>query len=61
MLSDIEKGSIYIPFTTYGSVASYICDRGYHVVGDITRVCKADGNWDGADPFCELIGKMMTY
>ncbi|XP_045205733.2 CUB and sushi domain-containing protein 3-like [Mercenaria mercenaria] len=53
-LHDIENGIVYIPFTTFGSVASYICNKGYHVVGDVTRLCLADGVWDGETPFCEL-------
>ena len=39
--------------TTFGQTATYICDRGYNLVGDSTRTCQATGVWSGSEPTCE--------
>jgi len=33
-------------------VATYSCNNGYLLVGNMTRTCQADGRWTGTDPFC---------
>ena len=35
------------------AVATYACSEGYSLVGDATRTCQANGQWDGAEPSCE--------
>ncbi len=33
--------------------ATYTCDDGYTLTGDMTRICLADGMWSGAAPTCD--------
>ena len=47
---DITQG------TTFNQVATYNCDTGYGLVGNMTRTCQADGTWSGSEPIC---GKFM--
>ena len=47
---DITQG------TTFNQVATYSCDTGYGLVGNMTRTCQADGTWSGSEPIC---GKFM--
>jgi hypothetical protein len=40
----------------YGSVATYECDTGYTLSGDVTRTCSVSGGvmyWSGEEPVCE--------
>ena len=34
------------------AVATYTCSEGYSLVGDATRTCQANSQWDGAEPSC---------
>ena len=36
----------------YGSVATYICDPGYELVGAANRTCQDNGTWSDAAPVC---------
>ena len=36
--------------TTEGAVATYQCDGGYSLSGNVERVCQSDGNWNGQVP-----------
>ena len=36
-----------------GTVATYSCDPGHIVTGDMTRTCQSNGSWDGSDPTCD--------
>ena len=38
--------------TTEGAVATYQCDGGYSLSGNVERVCQGDGNWNGQVPQC---------
>ena len=51
------SGTIDLTDTTVGSVASYSCDDGYDLVGDMMRVCQSDGMWSGDDPQCIPVGR----
>ena len=46
-------GSISAPNTTVGSIATYSCDLGFYLTGDVTRTCQSDGYWSGSMPCCE--------
>ena len=61
-LSNPENGAITMSGTTYNSVATYSCNDGYNLVGDITRTCQANATWSGRDPSCEstIIGHKST-
>lgn len=50
-----RKGSVTITGTTVGSEATYSCAEGYKLSHENTRVCGADGEWDGTAPTCEFI------
>ena len=34
-------------------MATYSCDAGYGLVGDLTRVCDSADTWTGTEPSCE--------
>ena len=38
--------------TGLGAVATHTCSEGYSLVGDVLRICQANGQWDGAEPTC---------
>ncbi|XP_060560575.1 sushi, von Willebrand factor type A, EGF and pentraxin domain-containing protein 1-like [Ruditapes philippinarum] len=40
--------------TTYGSTATYSCDEGLDIIGDVTRICDANGKWSKTKPDCLL-------
>ena len=48
------NGEVSQPSTTYESVATYTCNRGYTLNGDATRVCGDDGTWNGTTPTCQI-------
>eukprot|EP00117_Sycon_ciliatum_P039828 scpid16353/ scgid29370/ CUB and sushi domain-containing protein 3; CUB and sushi multiple domains protein 3 len=50
-----DNGAVTVSSTTYGSSASYNCNNGYSLSGDVYRVCQANGQWSGSAPACQLI------
>ena len=38
--------------TTFGSVATYMCNDSFMLTGTDTRTCQADGTWSGDNPTC---------
>lgn len=42
--------------TFIDSVASYQCDDGYSLSGNIQRTCLCDGSWNGSMPQCIAVG-----
>ena len=52
-LPDPENGSVTISGPTLGSVATYSCDTGYDLIGDMERVCQDNGTWSGNQPVCQ--------
>lgn len=56
------NGLIYLPSSTYGSYALYICHDEYHIEGDSNnRRCMPDGNWNDEEPACTLTGFTSNY
>ena len=51
-LSVPSNGQISITATTFGSVATYSCDRGYTLDGNTSRICQSNGQWSGPQPSC---------
>ena len=54
-LPDISNGGVSWTGLDPGETATYMCDPGFILDGLPTRVCRDDGTWSGAEPFC--IGK----
>ena len=47
-----QNGSVSVDGTTTGSTASYSCDIGFELVGEVMRVCMSDSEWSGTPPVC---------
>ena len=47
-----------ITLNTIRSAASYTCDAGFALTGDMTRTCQSGGAWTGSDPTCD--GKVLS-
>ena len=47
---------------SYGSTVTYTCTSGYTPAhaATMSRVCRADGQWDGATPICTRKYHMVT-
>ena len=56
-LDSPANGSVSISGTTFQSVAQYLCDLGYLLVGVESRRCQANRTWSGESPVCE--GKLQ--
>ncbi len=52
-LEGIANGRVELTGTTVGSRATYSCDSGYLLVGDVSRTCQSSGTWSGNEPFCK--------
>ncbi|GFY59685.1 sushi, von Willebrand factor type A, EGF and pentraxin domain-containing protein 1 [Trichonephila inaurata madagascariensis] len=52
---DVPSGRAVYTTTTYQSVARYECLNGYRLVGPEIRVCEANKQWEGDEPYCEEI------
>ena len=50
------NGTVLPEGVTAGHNASYQCDNGFKLVGDIIRTCQNNGTWSGMEPTCTLIG-----
>ena len=46
--------------TTYGAVATHLCDLGYNLQGEINITCTADGNWSDSVAICKIKGKLQN-
>ena len=57
-LSDPTNGLVTVTDTFLGSIANYSCNSGYGLVGDVTGVCQANGNWSEG-PVCR--SKLKVY
>ena len=52
-LDDPDNGQVSHDETTVGSIATYTCDPGFNIVGNMTRICQENGDWSGTEPTCE--------
>ena len=46
--------------TTEGRTATYSCNTGYNLVGDITRMCQATGLWSRSEPTCRRMFQKLV-
>ena len=44
--------------TTYQAIATYFCDIGYNLTGDLTAECLDDDSWSG-NRTCDIVGKCL--
>ena len=52
-LSSPQNGQVILTNTTFGSIATYQCDDGFNLIGDMQRMCQSNGEWSGNEPTCE--------
>ena len=51
-LRDPRNGDVDLTGTTVGSRATYSCDNGFVLQGNIIRKCQNIGEWSGKEPIC---------
>ena len=56
-LSHPENGMVMDISNSTHQIVQYMCDAGYTLNGDDTRVCDCDGKWTGYNATCEGIHK----
>lgn len=53
---DVHNGRYeFLEGVEFGAVIRAVCNEGYYMIGDDTRVCMANGEWDGSEPVCEVV------
>ena len=52
-------GTVDYSASIYQSVATFTCNTGYTLQGSATLICQSNGNWDNADPTCQINGKVQ--
>ena len=53
VLDDPNNGQVSLDGTTPGSNATYTCDPGFSLIGNMERICQQNGQWSGSEPTCE--------
>ncbi|XP_065290015.1 sushi, von Willebrand factor type A, EGF and pentraxin domain-containing protein 1-like [Dermacentor albipictus] len=49
------NGSVRGTGFRYSAKVTYVCSRGYRILGSADRRCQEDGRWSGQEPQCESI------
>lgn len=52
-LPDIEFGSVIVSSNSAGSVARYVCNVGFNLIGSSSRTCQVNGQWSSKQPECK--------
>ena len=60
-LVDPMNGLVLLDETVFESIATYTCDPGFVLNGNMERICQANGNWSGTEPTCEGQSHTMHY
>lgn len=47
-----DNGLVTLSGVTFGSLATYVCNAGFVLDGNVQRTCLATGEWSGSDPSC---------
>ena len=51
-LADPANGAVNVSGRSSGDIATYVCIRGFELVGAATLVCRLDGMWNADPPVC---------
>ncbi len=54
-----DNGLVTVSIGDFGSNASYTCETGYNLNGDMNRMCQDNGDWSGSAPTCDR--KLRLY
>ncbi len=46
-------GTVDFTSTTFQSKSTYLCNDGFMLSEQVTRICQANGIWSGSAPFCQ--------
>ena len=49
---DPPNGAVTWTSLTEGGVATYVCDDGFELEGNMTRTCESSDMWSGEEPMC---------
>ena len=52
LLAPPPDGTLETTGRVFGSHASYTCDEGFTLQGDMERECDSSGTWTGVAPIC---------
>ena len=52
-LSNPTNGLVIFSMSNLGALATYMCDEGFNLIGNSTRLCLANGLWEGTVPACQ--------
>ncbi|KAK3090083.1 hypothetical protein FSP39_009008 [Pinctada imbricata] len=54
-IQSFRSGKVNVSGNGRDSIAEYICDRGYRLLGESRRQCSEDGSWSGNAPICLIV------
>ena len=57
LLPNPVGGGVTQDGVTFGSQATYFCGDEFTLIGDMIRICQANGQWSGSQPICQRIRK----
>ena len=52
-LSSPSNGQVILTGIAFGSTATYACNSGFNLVGNMQRTCQNNGDWSGTQPNCD--------
>ena len=60
-LDDPANGRVQVDGTRPGATATYLCNAGFNLIGQKTRVCQNDGSFAGQAPTCERKRSFLLF
>ena len=51
-LANPNDGFVAVTGNVPGATATYSCNVGFMLEGNLLRTCQDDGTWSGSEPFC---------